>query len=78
MKSKIIDILRTFSSKDVKRFRDFLESPFFNESENLVKLYNSLLEFYPDFEDENLTEEFLNRNVYTGAKQNLLDQGKAS
>jgi hypothetical protein len=63
MKYKVIDILKTFSQNDLKRFGNFLKSPFFNQSEKLIRLYDSLAVFYPKFSSDLLTEENLSREV---------------
>lgn len=56
-KYKIIELLRTFSRNDIKRFNEFLNSPFFNNSEKLKKTYRALIAFYPEFNSKKLTEE---------------------
>jgi len=60
---KAIDILRTFTKEDLKRFKDFLRSPFFNKSGKLAKFYDSLIVFYPEFNSKFLKEEKLLKRV---------------
>lgn len=59
IKHRIIDILKTFSVKDIKNFRDYLNSPFFNKSKKIVKVYEILLKFFPDFNSQLLTKELI-------------------
>ncbi|MEO8209729.1 MAG: hypothetical protein ABI840_04145 [bacterium] len=63
MKYKIIEILKTFTPKDVKSFNQFLHSPFFNESQKIKNLYKILLRFYPEFNSKFLTEENLSKGL---------------
>jgi hypothetical protein len=49
-KSKVIDIFRTFSPDELKRFRDFVHSPFHNKNKNVIRLFEILKKYYPDFE----------------------------
>ncbi|MEZ4689597.1 MAG: hypothetical protein R3A12_05205 [Ignavibacteria bacterium] len=56
---RIIDILKTFSKKDIKRFKEYLSSPFFNKSNKIIKFYDCLISFHPDFKSKNLTKENL-------------------
>ncbi|MFZ1322389.1 MAG: hypothetical protein WAT71_12615 [Ignavibacteria bacterium] len=36
---KITDILKTFSTDDIKKFREYLDSPIFNKNNTMRKLY---------------------------------------
>lgn len=68
---KIIEILSTFSKDDIKRFREYLNSPFFNKSAKLIKLFEVLIEFYPEFNSKNLTEEKIFKKVNPGLNFNI-------
>ncbi len=48
--SKLIDVLRHFSSRQLTRFRDFLESPYFNHSTELAVFFDFLAKYAPDFQ----------------------------
>ncbi len=67
MKYKIIDILSSFSKEDIKKFADFLESPFFNKSKKLTRLYYLIIEFYPEFNSVVLNEENLMKKLNPGS-----------
>ena len=67
---KAIHILKTFSKDDVKQFKNFLNSPFFNTSNTLTRLYNSLIVFYPCFNSKFLSEEKLFKKVNPGRNFN--------
>jgi hypothetical protein len=49
MTEKITSILKTFSSDDVKDFKKFLASPFFQKGRNLTPYFNTLLKFKSGF-----------------------------
>jgi len=56
---RIVYILKSFSKADIRRFRDFLNSPFFNRSKIIIKVYEYLISFHPDFKSKLLTKENL-------------------
>jgi len=63
MRHKVLDIFRTFSEYDIKAFSKFLNSPFFNESEKLIRLFNILISFYPSFNSNLLTDKKISENL---------------
>lgn len=63
MKHKAIDTLKTFSNGDIKSFRSFLLSPFFNDSMKLLKLFDTLCRYYPLFEMNGLTDEKISKII---------------
>lgn len=56
---KFIKILKTLTTKELNGFRDFIECSYFNKNEKLVKFYDYILKFKPDFESRNFTKEKL-------------------
>ena len=58
-KSKLIDFLRTFRTGDFRRFREFLDSPYFNKRDDVRQFYAVLLNLAPDFHDPKLEREAL-------------------
>ena len=56
--TQLIKLLRTFDQKEIKRFREFISSPFFNKNKNVTKLFEIIRKIYPDFEQEKFTKEF--------------------
>ncbi len=56
-KTKLTELLSSFSTGEIKRFNAFLNSPYFNDKPRFVKLFGALSKFHPDYEDEKLTEE---------------------
>jgi len=68
--SQIINLLKTFDPKEIKRFREFISSPYFNKNKNVIKLYEVIRKAYPDFEQEKFTKEFVFSKIFPGKKFN--------
>jgi len=45
----------------MKKFKDFVMSPYFNKNKNVIRLYEVLNKHHPDFDSKNFTDE----NIYT-------------
>jgi hypothetical protein len=69
-KSKIVNVLKTYSEDEIKRFSDFLTSPYFNTNHSLAKFYNVLKKCYPDFTGTGASKEALYKKLYAGEKYN--------
>ncbi|MBK9332169.1 MAG: hypothetical protein IPM96_07140 [Ignavibacteria bacterium] len=68
LKSKAIDIIKTFSPEEFKRFIDFTASPYFNNIKSITRLVKELSVHYPGFTSDELTEIFLYEKVYGKGK----------
>ena len=68
LKSSVLKIIQTFSPKEITEFNDFLKSPYHNKKSGVVKLFNEIKKYYPDFSDENLGNEQLWSKLYPGKK----------
>ena len=68
---RITEILSTFSDSDIRKFREYLNSPFFNKSEKLIKLFESLIIYHPHFNSENLRAEKFFKKVNPGLAFNI-------
>lgn len=68
LNSSLISILKAFSKEEIKWFRLFVESPYFNTSEATTKLYREIIKFYPEFKSRNFTKEYLFSKVYSKDK----------
>jgi hypothetical protein len=67
---QIIKILRRFSGAEMKSFRKFVNSPYYNTSEGTSKLFDALKIYYPEFSGERLTKQNLFAEVYGKRKYN--------
>jgi hypothetical protein len=62
--TKLIKLLRTFSKKEITKFRDFVRSPYFNKNKNVVMLGEKVLGFYPGFNSELFTVENIYKKIF--------------
>lgn len=62
--TKLINLLKTFNAAEIKKFRDFVNSPYFNKNKNIISLYNEIHSFYPEFDPKELNEEILFSKVF--------------
>ncbi|MBK9226727.1 MAG: hypothetical protein IPL67_06705 [Ignavibacteria bacterium] len=49
IKSPAIEIIKTFSKDEFKRFAEFTESPYFNKNSNLLKAVKYFKKISPEF-----------------------------
>lgn len=70
LKSRFIDVLKSFSTEELKSFRDFVRSPFHNKNSNVIKLFELIRPHYPEFNAKTLTKEKLYSKLYPGKKFN--------
>lgn len=68
--TSIIELLRTFSKNELKRFDLFIGSEYFNRRSAVTKLWNELKPFAPDFRSTSLTRENIYTKVFPGNKFN--------
>ncbi|MEO8666739.1 MAG: hypothetical protein ABI462_14705 [Ignavibacteria bacterium] len=73
LNSKLIAILKTFSNEELKRFGEFLNSPFHNKNKKAILLFRLLSEFHPEYNNKDLTKEKLYSKVFAEAKNNYND-----
>lgn len=59
LQSKLISLLRNFNKEEFKRFETFLLSPYFNQSEKLVRFFRLIEPHYPEFTSKKLEKEKL-------------------
>lgn len=66
----VIELLKTFTEKELMRFLKFLNSPYFNNRRMMVKLFKTLRTYYPEFESKNFTKHHLYKRIYGKAAYN--------
>jgi hypothetical protein len=69
-KSRLIDILRTFNQSQIKRFGKFLNSPFFNTNQTIIKYYDIIGKYHPDFPEDQLDKKKIFESLYPGKAYN--------
>lgn len=67
-KTKLIQLLKTLSSTELREFGDFVCSPFYNKNEELVQFYHYLRGLAPGFQADRLVPERVYKAVFPGKK----------
>jgi hypothetical protein len=67
---KLIEILKTFDKAELKKFRRFVSSDYFNTNESVSKLFKLIAAFYPVFEihDAKMSPEAMFKKIYGSRK----------
>ncbi|HWA05074.1 MAG TPA: hypothetical protein VG961_00900 [Ignavibacteria bacterium] len=66
----LVEILKTFSKDESKKFDRFVNSEYFNRKSAVTKLWNELKPFQPEFNSERLTREYIYAAIFPGKKFN--------
>ncbi len=66
--NNLIVLLRTFTKKEIREFRDFLASSFYNKRKAVTKLYELLIKYHPEYEESNVSKEKIFANLFPGKK----------
>lgn len=67
---ELINLLQTFSNKELMWFAKFLNSPYFNNRKRIVKLFRVLRKFYPAYDNKNFTKENIFKLTFGNRKFN--------
>jgi len=70
LKSKLIDRLRLLKREELRDFSKFLDSPYYNNNEKVVRLYDYLKIYHPAFESSELERDYVARQVFPEWKAN--------
>lgn len=62
------EILKTLKKEDLKNFSNFLYSPYHNSNKVLIKLFDEIVKYYPEYSNEKLSYEYLYKKLYCGEK----------
>lgn len=66
--SKLIELLKELNKQEFKQFGDFVKSPYFNKLQNVIKLYDYITHFYPEFKGKKFTKENAFTEIFPGEK----------
>lgn len=69
-KSNLLVILSSFTSAEIKEFDDFIQSPFFNKNQSVIKLYSYLKKQYPYFEEKAVFKRTVYKSVFPETEYN--------
>ncbi|CAN5124504.1 hypothetical protein BH09BAC1_BH09BAC1_10930 [soil metagenome] len=62
--SKLVDLLKTFGTKELREFNEFVQSPFFNKNIELISFYEHLRSLAPVFQPVRLEREAVFNALY--------------
>lgn len=63
-KSKAVLLLKLFDNEEIKRFGEFLDSPYFNNNSRVAQLFNELKKYHPDFSSKGVEKERLFKKLF--------------
>ncbi len=58
-----VELLESFTRDEIRSLRKFIISPYFNRSQKVVKLYDIIIKFHPNFESPKLSKEELHKKI---------------
>jgi len=64
-KSSLLEIIRTFTPKELIKFEDFVNSPYFNKNKNVINLFIEIKKYAPEFNSENLDKEIVWNKLFS-------------
>lgn len=70
LKSKFLDVMRTFSHNEFREFRNFVRSPFHNTNKKVIAIIEILNKYFPDLSNKKLGKENLFALLYPSKKYN--------
>lgn len=68
--SKLFDVFKSLNESEFRKFGDYVNSPVFNKSKLLIKLFSVYSKFYPDFSGPKFTKENIFRKIQPSLKYN--------
>jgi len=68
----VIELLKTLNKDELKKLESFINSPYFNTSKPIIKLFEVIKKFAPDYTDKILEREKLFKKVYPDKEYNEL------
>jgi hypothetical protein len=66
--SKLLEVLRKLSTRKQTRFREYVQSPFFNKHQPTIRLLDFLMESAPEFQLEEEAKKVLYKKIYPEKK----------
>ncbi len=64
--SKLIPLLQSLDKEELKLFGRFVKSKVYNPNKNLIKLYEELKKYYPEFRERNIEQEKIYGRIFPG------------
>src|SRR5438552_7153983 len=67
---KLFSLLKTFTQNEVAEFEDFVRSPFHNKLMTVIKFFDVIKEYYPEFQNDHFTKENIYSKIYEKERYN--------
>jgi len=67
LRYSVIQILKTFSGKELKLFDEFIQNPFHNKNLKVIELFELLKIYHPDYSSDDLSKKSLFRSIMGNA-----------
>ncbi|MFK7907484.1 MAG: hypothetical protein AB8B69_20275 [Chitinophagales bacterium] len=67
-KTKLVEVIQGLNDKEIKRFDEYVNSPFFNKNDKVIELLKFLRKYHPGFDNSRFTKENAYKAVF-GARQ---------
>ncbi len=64
-KSKLIELLKGVSKKELREIGHYISTPLFNRSKNVIALFKYIKKHYPEFTTDKLSKEYVFARVFT-------------
>ena len=58
-KSTLTEVLKTFSKQEIKEFSLFIQSPYFNTNQSVIKLFEQIRKHHPEFDEKAMDKKLL-------------------
>ena len=68
--TSFLEIMRVLDKEELKRFDAFLNSPYFNTRNHVIKLFNVIKKYAPDFSDSSLDKEEVWKKIFPEKEYN--------
>jgi len=68
LKSNLLEVIKTFSPKEMREFGEFIKSPFFNKNKKVTSLFELIRKYYPELNTEKLNKESVFAKLFPGKK----------
>ena len=70
-KIKAVSVLKTFTESELKKFEDFLNSPYFNKGKRyIIRFYEELTGYHPDYSDQLSSKREVYKKLYPKERYN--------
>ncbi|HRJ86560.1 MAG TPA: hypothetical protein PK753_12875, partial [Ignavibacteria bacterium] len=66
--TRLIKLLKSFPHADIRRFLDFVRSPFYNKNKKVIRLAEFVLKYHPEFNPPVFDEEAVFKKLFPGEK----------